>query len=104
MLLTPLPCHKPSHLLGPPPLERDVLYGRPLSRFSVYENDAARLHWSREPITTLSAPSMFMSRFIRTDYHAEQIFIPHWPTTRRGAARDGSPRGLWLNPPLVSRA
>src|SRR6218665_3525825 len=30
MLLTPLPCHKLSHLLGPPiPLERDVLYGRP---------------------------------------------------------------------------
>ena len=31
-------------------------------------------HWSREPITTLSAP---LSRFIRTDYHAGQIFIPH---------------------------
>ena len=29
MLLTPLPYHKLSHLLGPPPLERDVLYGRP---------------------------------------------------------------------------
>jgi len=27
----PLPCHKLSHLLGPShPLERDVLYGRPL--------------------------------------------------------------------------
>src|SRR6218665_2926013 len=37
-------------------------------------------HWSREPITTLSAPSMFMSRFIRTDYHAGQIFIPLWRT------------------------
>src|SRR6218665_3957406 len=24
--LSPLPCHKLSHLLGPPPLERDVLY------------------------------------------------------------------------------
>ena len=34
-------------------------------------------HWSREPITTLSRLSMFMSRFIRTDYHAGQIFIPH---------------------------
>ena len=31
----PSPCHKLSHLLGPPPLERDVLYGRPLS---VYVN------------------------------------------------------------------
>src|SRR6218665_3094713 len=48
-----------------------------VSRFSVYENDAALRHWSREPITTLSAPSMCMSRFIRTDYHAGQIFIPH---------------------------
>src|SRR6218665_3371506 len=28
------------------------------------------------PCTTLSPPSMFMSRFIRTDY-AGQIFIPH---------------------------
>jgi len=27
---TPFLCHKLSHLLGPPPLERDVLYGRPL--------------------------------------------------------------------------
>ena len=26
------PCHKPSHLLGPLPLERDVHYGRPLLR------------------------------------------------------------------------
>ena len=34
-------------------------------------------HWSREPITTLPALSMFMSRFIRTNYHAGQIFIPH---------------------------
>src|SRR6218665_3870466 len=32
--LGPLPCHKLSHLLGPPPLERDVLYGRPLDRVS----------------------------------------------------------------------
>ena len=32
MLFTPLaPCHKLSHLLRPPPpLEHDVLYGRPL--------------------------------------------------------------------------
>ena len=31
MLLTPSLCHKLSHVLGPPaPLERDVLYGRPL--------------------------------------------------------------------------
>jgi len=30
MLLDPSPCHKLSHLLGPP-LERDVLYGRPLT-------------------------------------------------------------------------
>ena len=29
MVLTPSPCHKLLHLLGPPPLERDVLYGRP---------------------------------------------------------------------------
>jgi len=29
MLLNPSPCHKLSHL-GPLPLERDVLYGRPL--------------------------------------------------------------------------
>jgi len=31
MLLTPSSCHKLSHLLGPPPLESDVLYGRPPS-------------------------------------------------------------------------
>src|SRR6218665_2301969 len=30
--LDPLLCHKPSHLLGPPLLERDVLNGRPLLR------------------------------------------------------------------------
>ena len=29
--LDPSPCHKLSHHLGPPPLERDVLYGRPLN-------------------------------------------------------------------------
>src|SRR6218665_1666460 len=28
-LRPPSPCHKLSHLLGPLPLERDVLYGRP---------------------------------------------------------------------------
>ena len=33
MLLNPSPCHKLSHLLGPPPLERDVLYGRPYKVF-----------------------------------------------------------------------
>ena len=27
--LDPSPCHKLSHLVGPLPLERDVLYGRP---------------------------------------------------------------------------
>src|SRR6218665_1610647 len=27
--LDSLPCHKLSHFLGPPPRERDVLYGRP---------------------------------------------------------------------------
>ena len=27
-----------------------------VSGFSVYENDAARRHWSQEPITTLSGP------------------------------------------------
>src|SRR6218665_3887304 len=33
LLPHPSPCHKLSHLLGPPPLlERDVLYGRPLMR------------------------------------------------------------------------
>ena len=29
MLLTPSLCHKLSHLFGPLPFERDVLYGRP---------------------------------------------------------------------------
>ena len=32
LLDPPLPCHKLSHLLGPHPLERDVLYGRPHRR------------------------------------------------------------------------
>jgi len=31
MLLTPSLCHKLSHLLGPSPLERDVLCGQPLT-------------------------------------------------------------------------
>ena len=35
MLLTPFPCHKLSHFLGPLPLERDVLYGHPLTAISV---------------------------------------------------------------------
>src|SRR6218665_582488 len=73
----------------PLPLRVDVINGWPLteieagsmetllSRFSVYENDATSRHWSREPFTTLLAPSTFMSRFIRTDYHVVQIFIPH---------------------------
>ena len=34
-------------------------------------------NWSREPITTLSGPSISMFRVIRTDYHAWRIFIPH---------------------------
>src|SRR6218665_3593376 len=32
-----------------------------------------------EPTTILSRPSMFVSRFIRTDYHTGQISIPHRP-------------------------
>ena len=36
---------------------------------------------------------MFMSRFIRTDYHAGQIFIPHRP--HRAAAAN-----LWPSPPI----
>src|SRR6218665_2040483 len=40
MLFIPSSCHKLSHLLGPPPLERDVLYGRPLIRcFPKYSAD-----------------------------------------------------------------
>ena len=38
---------------------------------------AMRRHWSGEPITTLSGPSMSMFRVIRTDYHAGRIFIAH---------------------------
>jgi len=37
MLLDPSPCHKLSQLLGPP-LERDVLYGRPQSVQSIEAN------------------------------------------------------------------
>src|SRR6218665_1015212 len=47
-------------------------------------------NWSRQSITTLSSPSMFMSRFIPTDYHAGQIFIPHRPLVIRSAKRDNS--------------
>ena len=43
MLLTPLPCHKLSHLLGPLPLERDVLYGRPLN-YTSYTYSHIRTH------------------------------------------------------------
>ena len=39
MLFTPSLCHKLSHLLGPPPLERDVLYGRPLSIYTWTDNN-----------------------------------------------------------------
>ena len=39
MLFTPSPCHKLAHLLGPSlPLERDVLYGRPLNCCRVQYN------------------------------------------------------------------
>ena len=39
MLFTPSLCHKLSHLLGPPPpLERDVLYGRPLIQLTMGVN------------------------------------------------------------------
>jgi len=37
-------------------------------------------HWSREPITTLSGPSISMFRVIQTDYHAGWIFKPHRPS------------------------
>ena len=38
MIFTPSPCHKLSHFLRPPPpLEHDILYGRPL-RFVLYAN------------------------------------------------------------------
>src|SRR6218665_3651945 len=33
---------------------------------------------------------MFMSRFIRTDYHTEQIFIPHRLVFEKGRLRPGS--------------
>ena len=42
MLLDPLPCHKLSHLLGPPPpIDRDVLYRRPLMRETIGEEGTA---------------------------------------------------------------
>src|SRR6218665_1923476 len=34
-------------------------------------------HWSREPITTLSRPSVFYVKVFQTADHAGQIFIPH---------------------------
>ena len=37
MIFTPSPCHKLSHFLRPPPpLERDILYGRPLLEKLLY--------------------------------------------------------------------
>ena len=48
-------------------------------------------HWSGEPIITLSRPSKFMSRFIRTDYHAGQILIPHRPSRHRRFLMVGTP-------------
>src|SRR6218665_1903668 len=68
-----------------------------VSRFSIYENDAASSHWSREPITTLSGPLMFMFSVIRTDYHAGRIFIQHGiaPTWIRRLA---DPTYYFINP------
>src|SRR6218665_1172089 len=49
--LDPSLCHKLSHLLGPPPpLERDVLYGRPLIKHSMVM--CSCFHKSSEPLKT----------------------------------------------------
>jgi len=34
-------------------------------------------HWSREPIRTLSGPSISMFSVVQTDYPAGRIFMPH---------------------------
>src|SRR6218665_3600557 len=44
------PCHKLSHLLGPLPLERDVLYGRPPTDVSTYEEAALRTAVQRQSL------------------------------------------------------
>ena len=52
--LTPSPCHKLSHLLGPLPLERDVLYGRPLVVLRVHSTSKPLgLHWLHRPWNAL---------------------------------------------------
>jgi len=45
------PCHKLSHLLGP--LERDVLYGRPLFRLFMREKLAKNVGVKGENVTIL---------------------------------------------------
>jgi len=54
MLLDPSPCHKLSQLLGPRPLERDVLYGR----LPVREKNVVL----REPKEALGSPANKVDR------------------------------------------
>ena len=60
--LYPLPCHKLSHFLKPlPPLERDILYGRPLWLQEIKEDDRqpdlmSIIHYSEISLCVRLAP------------------------------------------------
>lgn len=67
MIFTPSPCCKLSHFLTPlPPLERDVLYGRPMCGFS-YESNGESFS---------AAATLFIHSWVIIGYSS---FIVAWP-------------------------
>ena len=71
MLLDPSLCHKLSLLLGPLPLERAVLYGRPLSRVF-----STRQRTTDAPIVVIGITSIVNSRWSLNipDSNAANVF------------------------------
>src|SRR6218665_3367293 len=58
MLLTPSPCHKLSHLLGPLPLERDVLYGRSHGKWKALKKGASNMSGNQRSKETAFVDSL----------------------------------------------
>ena len=73
MLFTPPLCHKLSHLLGPPPLEREVLYGRPQMTNFCLEN---RICFKLPEKIENSWKFAWKIEFVWTRIHDPQDFKP----------------------------
>jgi len=77
--LRPSPCHKLSHLLGPLPLERDVLYGRPptMLQYSYTSSFMFEQHWL--PVFThLGASPLVPSGCMRTPLKSRPVCVSWW--------------------------